>query len=71
MPKGETPLPHDSDALRADIARLSKHSEKLRAEAKKNSDEAGRIIERVKDIERRLAESDVKKAKKTSGRISK
>lgn len=63
------PRPHDSAELRASIARLSKYSEQLRDLARKNDEEAATIMERVKELERRLAESEQRKAKKTSGKL--
>jgi len=64
-----TPRPHNSDELRASIARLSKYSEQLRELARKNDEEAASIMERVKELERRLAEAEPPKAKKTSGKL--
>ena len=65
-----TPRPYDSDELRASIKRLSEYSEQLRELAKKNDEEAAYVMERVKALELRLAESEQRKAKKTTDRIS-
>jgi len=64
-----TPRPHNSDELRASIARLSKYSEQLRELARKNDEEAAIIMERVKELERRLAEAEERKARKTSEKL--
>jgi predicted ribosome quality control (RQC) complex YloA/Tae2 family protein len=69
MSKEETPRKQDSNELRADIKRLSKHSELLRETAAKNARQAEILLQRVKEIERQLAASQVRRSKKTSGRI--
>ena len=69
MPSDETPLPFSSEELRADILRLSKYSEQLRVEAKKNAEQADALVRRVREIEKRLEEAKARKAKKTTGRI--
>jgi len=37
--------------------------------ARRNDEEAATIMERVKELERRLAESEQRKARKTSGKL--
>ena len=69
MPKDETPSRPDSNELRADIRRLSKHSEMLRETAAKNAQQAENLLLRVKEIERQLAASQTRRSKKTTGRI--
>jgi hypothetical protein len=69
MPEEETPRPTDSEAIRSRLKELSERSERLRMEAKKNADEAARIMKHVADLERRLSETEKRRAKKTSGRL--
>jgi hypothetical protein len=68
MAEEPNPSSSTSDQLQIDLKRLVDQSEKLRAEAKKNADEADRIILAIASIQKRVMERDMEQIRQNRGK---